>query len=90
MGVFIKNMQKPKRGEVIAFDGENAVYTDDDLKVHRYPLIEIDLVRCSECKHWHEGEWYNTCDKHIGNGFPSDYFCGDGERRTDEKQSKDN
>lgn len=42
MGVYIKNMEKPKRGEVIAFDGENAVYTDDDLKVYKYPLIEID------------------------------------------------
>ena len=43
-----------------------------------------DLVTCGECKHWHEGEWYNTCDKHIGHGFPSDYFCADGERRNDE------
>ena len=42
MGIYIPNMEKPERGEVIAFDGENAVYTDDDLKVHRYPIIEID------------------------------------------------
>lgn len=84
MGIYIPNIKKPKKGEVIAFDGENAVHTDDDLKVHRYPLIEIDLVRCSECMHWHEGEWYNTCDKHIGHGFPYDYFCADGERRNDE------
>ena len=80
MGLFIPNMQKPKKGEVIAFDGEYAVYTDDEMQVHRYPLIEIDLVRCSECMYWHEGEWYNTCDKHIGHGFPSDFFCADGER----------
>lgn len=37
----ILNMSKPKKGEVIAFDGECAVYTDDDMQVHRYPLIEI-------------------------------------------------
>lgn len=43
----------------------------------------IDIVQCNECKYWHEGEWYNTCDKHIGNGFPSDYFCGDGKRRSE-------
>lgn len=43
-----------------------------------------EIVRCKECMYWHEHEWYNTCDKHIGHGFPSDYFCGDGERRNDE------
>ena len=45
-------------------------------------LPTIDLVRCGECKYWHEGKWYNTCDKHIGHGFEDDYFCKDGERRT--------
>lgn len=45
---------------------------------------QIDLVRCGECKYWHEGEWYNTCDKHIGHGFIAEHFCSDGERRTDE------
>ena len=48
-------------------------------------LPTIDLVRCGECKYWHEGKWYNTCDKHIGHGFEDDYFCKDGERRTDER-----
>lgn len=47
-------------------------------------LPTIDLVRCGECKHWHESEWYNTCDKHIGHGFEADHFCSDGERRSDE------
>lgn len=42
MGVYIPNMEKPKKGEVIAFDGEYAVYTDDNMQVHRYSLIEID------------------------------------------------
>lgn len=48
----------------------------------------IKIVRCKDCKHWHKGEWYNTCDKHIGHGFEDDYFCKYGERanntRTDE------
>lgn len=49
------------------------------------PTIDaVPVVRCGECKHWHEGEWYNTCDKHIGHGFEDDYFCKYGERRTDE------
>ena len=42
MGVYIPNMEKPKKGEIIAFDGEYAVYTDDNMQVHRYSLIEID------------------------------------------------
>lgn len=44
-------------------------------------LPTIDLVTCGECKHWCEGKWYNTCDKHIGHGFEDDYFCSYGERR---------
>lgn len=40
--IAIPNMSKPKKGEVIAFDDEYAVYTDDDMQVHKYPLIEID------------------------------------------------
>lgn len=47
--IAIPNMDKPKKGEVIAFDGEYAVYTDDRMNVHRYPLI--DIVPCKECKH---------------------------------------
>lgn len=42
----------------------------------------IDIVRCEECIHRHEHEWYNTCDKHIGHGFEDDYFCKDGERNS--------
>lgn len=30
------------------------------------------IVTCGECKYWHEGEWYNTCDKHIGHGFEAE------------------
>lgn len=84
MGIYIKNMEKPKKGEVIAFDGENAVYTDDYMQVHRYPIEEIDLVRCGECK---------RCEKRTTlNGLPflyclkmevsvgSDQYCYWGER----------
>lgn len=45
-------------------------------------MVNIDLVRCGECIHRHEHEWYNTCDKHIGHGFEDDYFCKDGERNS--------
>ncbi len=43
------------------------------------PLVEI--VTCKDCKYWHNDEIMTTCDKNIGNGFPRDYFCADGERR---------
>ena len=88
MGLFIPNMQKPKKGEVIAFDGEYAVYTDDDMQVHRYPLIEIDLVRCKECKRCEERTTLNGlsflyCLK-MEVSVGSDQYCYWGERRTDE------
>lgn len=111
MGVYIPNMDKPKRcGKCDlwsnCFYPKNPYTEQDDYIAPDCPLEEVDdiafglykayidgieppetpkeIVRCKECMYWHEHEWYNTCDKHIGHGFPSDYFCGDGERRTDE------
>lgn len=80
--IAIPDMDKPKKGEVIAFDGEYAVYTDDDMKVHRYPLIEI--VQCKDCKRYEiqaDGlgrctGWDRLCN--------DDHFCSFGERRADE------
>ena len=88
MGVYLPNYEKPKSCAECELwslcfypkapkEIDNKVMPDCEIE-------ELDLVRCGECKHWHEGEWYNTCDKHIGHGFPSDYFCSDGERRNDE------
>lgn len=92
--IAIPNMEKPKGCKECQWHldfyiedeqvGGLCTITEKDDRENTCPLIEIDLVRCSECMYWHEGEWYNTCDKHIGHGFPSDYFCADGERRTDE------
>lgn len=64
--------------------------SDYDVKVAviRQNILDmptIDLVRCGECIHRHEHEWYNTCDKHIGHGFEDDYFCKYGERRVEWK-----
>lgn len=56
----------------------------------------VEVVRCRDCKHWHEDEGW--CDKHshfiLPDGefchvwesadwkmFDADYFCADGERR---------
>ena len=80
--IAIPNTDKPKKVDGI---GINFHFEDGHIETHIIGIEEIiEIVRCKECKCWHEGEWYNTCDKHIGHGFPSDYFCGDGERRSDE------
>lgn len=53
------------------------------------PLIEIDLVRCGECKYGGESLLYPTemvCKYHIGHTYytEDDRFCYFGERREDE------
>lgn len=82
--IAIPNMEKPKKGEVIAFDEEDAVYTDDDMQVHRYPLI--DIVTCGECEHRDPEDKKCDCGMFERQGciFPvaDDYFCKYGERRT--------
>ena len=86
MGVYIPNMDKPKScGECDlwsnCFYPKNPYTEQDDYIAPDCPLI--DIVTCGECKYWHDHEWSSTCDKHIGNGFPSDYFCADGKRRNE-------
>lgn len=90
--IAIPNMSKPKSciecwsGLAIVINceaGTSFHNPDGDLIPPDCPLI--DIVYCKECKYWHNHEWSNTCDKNIGNGFPSDYFCADGERRADER-----
>lgn len=39
-----------------------------------------EVVRCKDCKHHEAREWYNICDIHVGNGYPDNWFCADGER----------
>lgn len=91
MGVYIPNMEKPKFCKCEEY---NCFAWDDEkykCKITEWkkpcPLIEIDLVRCGECKHHDEDGWgYGNCQR------PSvDYlrtadedFCSYGERRADE------
>ena len=89
MGVYIPNMEKPKScWECRLMDGEaNCLVTDEGISSKQEGIHPdcplIDIVTCGECKYWHDHEWSSTCDKHIGNGFPSDYFCADGKRRNE-------
>ena len=94
--IAIPNMEKPKNCYACSFnDGIFCALIDNDTDAFikenptevatkvlpNCPLIEI--VQCKDCKYWHDHEWSSTCDKHIGNGFPSDYFCADGKRRSE-------
>lgn len=77
---------KSKRIKITGCDSSkyngNTLAEEEKMMYEHCPLI--DIVRCKDCKYWHDHKWSSTCDKHIGNGFPSDYFCKDGERRSDE------
>ena len=42
----------------------------------------IDIVRCSECKHWHEKDGLTYCDRiDYGYGYKADDFCSYGKIR---------
>ena len=44
--------------------------------------IEIKpLVLCKECRWWHDDGIMTTCQRHVGNGYPADCFCADGDMR---------
>ena len=93
MGVYIRDMEKPKdscwdckaqynsvcslKREHIKWDG----ILDD------CPLIEIDIVRCGECKYYEESEYIEgdmACKYHIGHTYytEADRFCYYGERNS--------
>lgn len=57
------------------------------VKTEKKDIKSIKIVRCKECKHWHEGEWYNTCDKNIGHRYEADFFCAYGEKRNNSKNN---
>ena len=49
----------------------------------------IELVRCKDCKFWHESETHNgfgDCGQANGITLKSfDWFCADGEKRTERR-----
>ena len=89
MGVYIKNMEKPKDCKECQWHldfyiedeqvGGLCTITEKDDKKNTCPLIEIDLVRCGECKHYVREAcrldpfWERYTE-------PND-FCSQGERR---------
>lgn len=88
VGVYIPNMSKPKNcSECILADKHlNGLYEAKyycRLEADSCPLIEIDLVRCGECKH--SKEWYaDRCLCYLwaeeGVSVFEDGYCSYGER----------
>ena len=79
MGVYIDN-----------FEPKNGLYQIDQGKIHKfkgkggtvrvYPIQQIDLVRCGECKKVDT----KKCPMYsAGWGYTDDDWCSEGERRAD-------
>ena len=93
MGVYIPNIEMPKscwNCELLSSckampkkptADEIGIYTI--MRLNDCPLIDIDLVRCGECKWWNEET--HGCDRNpsVKAWWRTD-FCSYGERRTDE------
>ena len=44
-------------------------------------LDYVKVVRCKDCKYWDDNGIITKCEKHIGNGYPGDWFCADGQHK---------
>ena len=51
------------------------------LLVKAYNLHE--MVRCKDCKHFEPDGIYTMCYRHNGLSQNEDWFCADGERRSE-------
>lgn len=58
---------------------QSELQKDGSYKIERYR----ELVRCENCKFWNNNGIITKCEKHIGNGYPANWFCADGKRRVD-------
>ena len=85
MGIYIKDMEMPKEGTVIAIYKLKGKYYASVHGTELYPLVSVppqDVVRCKDCKHY----WKNNPEAvAVCLASPhDDAYCSEGERRTDE------
>lgn len=55
-------------------------FVDEYGKITPLPVV----VRCKDCKHFEPDGIYTMCYRHNGLSPNADWFCADGERRTDD------
>ena len=96
MGVYIKNMEKPKGCRWCPLNHDSMCYVIQPYKTdetngeqcrNNCPLI--DLVTCGECKWWKNEtceQWSDPNEFNIIETDPDD-FCSYGERRADVSES---
>lgn len=87
MGVYLKDLKMPKSCKeclqeymfnIFCDMGEDLL--DDDGRRPDCPLIEIDLVRCGECKWWNEETHGCNRNPSVKAWWETDY-CSYGERK---------
>ena len=92
MGVYIDGLDMPKSCKRCPFTCEALQFFNGKGRPQSCPLIEIDLVRCGECKYMRKyalrsdeptGIWCHRWS--VPRLVTDDDFCSYGERRTDDK-----
>lgn len=75
---------------VVRIEYGGATYDGDATHVCMKPTFVQPLVRCKDCKYCYAEGFVNernVCEKHYDFGNVDDnWFCADGERRSDEDQ----
>lgn len=80
MGVYIDGLDMPKSCKRCPFTCEALQFFNGKGRPQSCPLIEIDLVRCGECKKVDT----KKCPMYsAGWGYTDDDWCSEGERRDD-------
>jgi hypothetical protein len=75
MGIYIELPKDWAKYEIIVTD-----FHDNELEAK---AIDLDLVRCGECKYWYKNSQSNTggCSVMLSTGLYAGGFCSYGERR---------
>ena len=66
-------------------DDDLDIVSEEDIKDECPTADVVEVVRCKNCRHWHDDGIMTTCDKNIGNGYDAEYYCADGERKDGEE-----
>lgn len=82
MGVYIPNMEKPKR-YIECFLQDECEHNKDTYFIHEERPLDcplIDIVTCGECKHWYNDADCGMACEFTNMGQPINGFCNWGER----------